>query len=235
MNFKKNKLKTIYFLVVILGTVWFVTYFVRNIHIDQDTLVINKDAPTEYLSIVDIKDTSELKPKINYVTKYRAPITLLNYKNRYSLIFYKICNNIEVPITQFININYDYSLYNSSQTYSVVKEKYFELNFLDDTTGKITKLKLNLVGDSISNLIKSDTLLLYNLKFSQISWFVNSNKFFDINIELRNITPFSKKIPASIAFLKRDNSLFFILLSVNDDGSYFDKNMLMNLLFPVSK
>jgi hypothetical protein len=232
MNAKRAKFRIAYFIIVSLGIVGFLIYFILDISHDHDRLILNEDIPSEYLSILKIKDTSELKPLISYNTKYRFPITLMDYKTKYTLIIYKVCDSLAVPITKFVHIKYNYSLGRSFGIYTVVNENIFELNFLDDTIKKCFQIEMNLSGDSISNLMQSDTLISYYLKFDQISWTKNSNNFLDIYIEPKDITPFAKKIPASIAFLKRNNSLFFILLTVNGYNTSFETKFLLNLLLP---
>jgi hypothetical protein len=231
MNAKRAKFRITYFVIVSLGIAGFLIYFVLDIYHDHDRLILNENIPSEYLSIFKIKDTSELKPLISYNTKYRFPITLMDYQTKYTLIIYKISDSLTVPVAKFVHVNYNYS-FKSSGTYSVVNENLFELNFLHDSTKKYYQIEINLSGDSISNLTQSDTLISYYLKFNQISWTKNSNRFLDIYIEPKDITPFAKTIPASIAFLKHNNSLFFILLSVNGYNTSFDTKLLLNLLLP---
>jgi hypothetical protein len=237
MKTKRVRIRIIYYIILIIFIIGYIIYSFRNLHIRSKDLLVNHDTkiPAEYLSLLNLKDTSDIKPVINYVTKYRFPISLVDYKKKYTLIIYKIIDSLDIQITKVIHVNHSYSDKKTNVIYSIVNENHFELSFSSDTTYKLQYIELNLSGDSISNIYQSDTLVTYYLKFDQISWTKFPNKYLDIYIEPKDISPIAKKIPASISFIQHKGSLYFILLSVNDYSSYFEKEILQNLIIKTPK
>ncbi|MDP4251944.1 MAG: hypothetical protein Q8918_17730, partial [Bacteroidota bacterium] len=87
----------------------------------------------------------------------------------------------------------------------------FTLDYSNDTTNRIDKIILNLSGDSLQIRVSGDTLVNYYLRFKQISWSNGPDRKLDVYIEPRGFLC----IPADIAFIKRQNKLYFILVSIN--------------------
>jgi hypothetical protein len=230
MNYKGRPMRNLYYVFVGIFIVGFVTYYFHNIFNNRDIVTLSQDIPSEYLSILNQNDTSEIKPVITYSSKYRFPITLLDYKQKYTLIIFKISDQFGIKTTDDIHIKQHYSNEKTYGTYSIVNENHFEVYYHNDSAFKFNRIEVNLSGDSITNIIQSDTLLLYYLKFNQISWTKKNNGILDIYIEPKDVSPIAKKIPASIAFIKRANSFFFVLFTVNDYSSSFDQGMLLKLL-----
>ncbi len=98
MSVNGGRLRIIYFIIVSLLIIGYLTYSMRNIYNNHDGLILNQAIPHEYLSLLNLKDTSDVKIVINYTTKYRFPITLIDYKNKYTLIIYKICDSLEISL-----------------------------------------------------------------------------------------------------------------------------------------
>jgi hypothetical protein len=229
---KSKKIKIAYYVIGGLLVIGYLIYLMTAFYKNKDSLTLTKNYPSEYLSLLNIKDTSEIHPVINYTTKFRFPISLIDYQNKYALIIYKISDSSEnISLTKQILLNKNYSYEKSSEIYLGVNENYFELFYHNnDRKMPFGQLSLNLSGDSISNLTQSDSLISYYLLFNQISWTRKPDNFMDIYIEPKDATPLAKMIPASVTFLKRNGSIYFVMLSINDHSSAIDKSLIRNLI-----
>ncbi len=228
---KGKKARIVYYVILGILVFYFLIYpFSKFFKIKNDSYIQDHTVPSDYSSLFVTRDTAVLKKITSYSTKYRFPICLFDYKSKYALIVYKISDSINNPLSKEITVRKSYSRNYSSEVYTIVNEKYFELKYNDDTIRKITHIELNLSGDSITNQVQNDSLVLYYLLFHQISWTKNPNTSLDIYIEPIGFTAFSNRIPASIAFIKRNNSLYFVLLSVGDESSSIDRTILPGLL-----
>jgi len=232
MKSRRFKASIVYYTIIVIVFIGYLFYALRNMADSQNNLLLTKENPLslEYLSLFNLRDTFDMKPLINYITKHRSPISLFDYKKKYTLIIYKICDNFEIPITNVLQIKNTSSDSKTNNIYTSVNENHFQLYFSDDTTNKFNFININLSGDSIINLIQSNYTIAYYLKFGQISWSKLPNNNLDVYIEPKDISPFAKKIPASIGFIRHTNSLYFVLLSVNDYSKSFDTKLLQNLL-----
>jgi hypothetical protein len=195
-----------------------------------DNLVFSKEIPHDYKSLFNFSDSSLFQIVLSYNTKYRAPFALIDYKTKYKIIIFKVGDSITESLQSFIKVRHKYSNDNAGTIYNAVNESRFYLAYSQDTTNNIASITLNLFGDSIQNIIKSDTCINYYLRFNQISWSRNFNKNLDIYIEPEGNFTKTTRIPSSIMFIKHNNKVYFILFTVNNDDEYFDKHLLQNLL-----
>jgi hypothetical protein len=195
-----------------------------------DSLKLSKDIPEEYKSFFNFRDTSLFNIALSYNTKYRAPFSVIDYKTKCTIIIYKITDSITESLQRLIKVSHHFSSNNRGIIYDVVNEYGFYLAYSPDTTNKINSINLNLFGDSIQNIIQSDTIINYYLKFNQISWSKDFDKSLDIYIEPDGNFTKTTRIPSCIMFIKRHSKLYFILLSVKSDDDYLDKHLLQNLV-----
>lgn len=230
MKHKGRLLKIIFFGILFLIAAIYIIQNMRNLHKYHDILLPNSDIPSDYMAFLNPKDSLDVKLRLNYSSKYRYPVCVLDYKNRYRLIIYKIQDSFEFPLTGKIKINTQKPFEKTEGIYNIVDESNFRLYISGDTSKNYNQIDLNLSGDSISILSNSDSLLLYYLKFNHISWLNAFNKYVDVYIQPTYSLPLSKNMPASLAFIKRNNSLYFIFLTVSDSTEYFKEDLMLSLI-----
>jgi hypothetical protein len=230
---KKNiRNRIIYYFIIGFFLFGYLIYSSYELFKNFDNLVLNKDLPSnEYLSFLNFGDSSDFKPVINHSSKFRFPISLIDYKKKYTIIIYKLSDSFDNSVSNQIIVDKNYSDQKTTGIYTIVNENIFRMYYRSDTSIRSNQFKVHLSGDSIVNSMQSDSIVMYNMKFDQISWSKIPEKYLDIYIEPKNVTPFAGKIPASIAFIKRNKSLYFIMLSMNDNTANLDPRILPHVLY----
>jgi hypothetical protein len=78
---KNIRNRIMYYILIGLYLLGYLIYSSHELIKNSDRLVIDQDSPSsEYLSFLNIGDTSDFKPVINYNPKFRFPISLIDYK-----------------------------------------------------------------------------------------------------------------------------------------------------------
>jgi hypothetical protein len=198
----------------------------------QNPITVITTIPSDYLNLFN--STTKQKLTLQSAAKFKLSNTIcyLNYDNKYDLELTKI--NINSPFDIDKNIVEDYK-----ESKSVVSDRYLPNNKVDFTSNYITissenisKIYLSLYGDSIRTITKNDSVAYYYLKLKNVSIQHQPNGVKEIFIDAKTeFYLFTKKPQISLAFIRKQNSLYFLLLAAKDDSTQLDSDLLQKLIF----
>ena len=114
--------------------------------------------------------------------------------------------------------------------YTPFLENGFKTNYQSSPTISPSKITICLNGDSIQTIIKNDSIAYYFLKLKNISVKYDDDNNDVIFIDgAQGLRQFSY-IPLNVMFLKRNQSLYFILLAPKDFNKKLEPDFLLNLI-----
>jgi hypothetical protein len=170
-----------------------------------------------------------IKSDLTFFNENRFPVATFNYKDDYKIIVYKFPIRGESDLNKIVNVTRS----TMSLTYNLVYNKLLFLKYYDYQTINnnevkvINNINLSLSGSSIKNIIKTKTILGYNLRLNRLGIRKNNTENTDILVNpIKNTEP----LEVEIAFIRKKNKVFFVLMIPNDDNVIVKCNTLIDLI-----
>ena len=187
--------------------------------------------PKEYLSLFTGEAQQKLIPIISEKTASRNVLSKFTYDRQYRIFVYKIdvtgnasLKDMISEATKGTGLTYDIA-------YHSFGNRTIEISYKPGKTTAAKRLYLTVEGDSLLGLIKNDTLCYYYLKCSKFSLCYDEKEPNDFVIEtVPPIIYTVKELPFNVAFIKQNNSLYFVFLSVEDAKQVMPADMLLKLI-----
>ena len=198
-----------------------------------------EDLPVSYsLTSEDsllIKDIYRQKIKVNVVhnSKVRGPVSMLFFDQSYHLIIYKIhllSGNLplqNILQTQIRNadrsVGYPYTIYTDNIN--------FKFQCKAGLVSSVSKVYLTVSGDSLRTIAKNDSIIAYNLDCKNLSIRYQDQGPVDIFVVgNEKFLSGTNAIPMDILFLKRDDNLYFLLLTPRNEKGILPRELLYNVI-----
>lgn len=191
-------------------------------------------APNNYINL--FKSTAQKKIAVTYTSfaKYRDSISYLVYDKKYDIEISKIRTGANLNLEKDIIDSYkEPNGVFSNNTTGVMpyNENNFEINYKGESTESAIKIYLSLLGDSIKTIVKNDSIANYFLNVKNMFVQYKPDSVYQIFIEAKtHFYFFSEKQPVSLMFLKKNNTLYFLLLTIRNDDDKLDPNLLYKLV-----
>ncbi len=189
----------------------------------------NKSALNEYLPsthtfssedsiLISPAYIDSLKMVEKYQSKVRNPVTLLEYRNRYSLLYYKFDSLKDFELS---NVKIKQASVDRTQdvSYRIIVNNYtkFKLEYKSGLLKPASELFLTFSGDSIKNIIKSNSVIGYSLLLNNLSIKYNAEEPIDFYIE--NAGNFVTQSPTHLnLFLFKKHSEVYLLIVTPING-----------------
>jgi len=194
---------------------------------------MEKIVPDEYLNLFNAQ-TQESKKLISKSTlsfKLRNAISYLNYDEDYSIEVTKINVNSSLIFKKDIVEGHKKISGGFSGSEMSYHENNIFTNYRAISQDKASKIYLSLYGDSVRTVLKNDSVAYYYLKMEKAYVQYNLGGIYEIFAESdKKLFFFSKNRPVSLLFLKKRDSLYFLLLTTNDDNTKLDPDLLYKLV-----
>lgn len=227
------KSKKLYFL-IILGGIF--TYNIFNIVHSYIKLSKNmaegiRPRVTNCYNELFLKSKSDLlKSDLTFFTKGQFPIATFNYRgNEYKIIVYKFNVQKSINLDHLINLQTEAS----KQTSDVVYDNLFSVHLFNYNVSnesrivKVNTIQLSLLADSIQKTIYQENLIGYSLYLNTLG--IRKNNQNETEVFINSVNNL-KYIKSEVAFLKRDDAVYFMLLIPEKEREILPSRLLADLI-----
>jgi hypothetical protein len=185
-------------------------------------------APPDYSDLFNDSAQEQLILKVTYLINGRNPMSNYFYKDRYSVLVYKI--NIPSDSTLKSIIRQDFKGANKSLTmdYTELGFHQFKLSYAGDSVPEAKNVLVTFYGDSVAKIFKNDSVNSVYIVLNRIIIRYEANEGPDIIAEKLNA--FKDNTPMILIFVKRKSSLYFIFVSNIDNNYPLDRRLPFKLL-----
>jgi hypothetical protein len=189
---------------------------------DQETS--SKIPLKEYNNLFSKETQDKLQILATVKSRNREPISTYIYDTRFNLCVLKVILFKNSDLKNVIKYQNRTSYKTLNATYSGLPSSNFDMSIKAGKSVIVSLLYFKFSGDSIKSIVKNDSLYCYYLKFKTFSINYN-NEPYDVigNADESNI-------PASIAFKKRGDFLYIIIITVAKGKEELQPGLLYSLI-----
>ncbi|MBB6126371.1 hypothetical protein [Mucilaginibacter lappiensis] len=229
---KQNKFKKYLLGSLAGGLLIYIGYFFYSstVELSENKMVVEQKSPVNYTNLFDAEAKKKIVLQSAVSFKHRNSVAYYIYDKKYGL------EVTQINIKQNLLFRKDLAETHTTEGYSFPDAKLpfneggFTTNYNVISKDAASKIYLSLRGDSIHTLLKNDSVAYYFLKLQQVYISYVPKGVYDIYIQANTkFYFFSKKQPVSLMFLKRNDALYFLLLTVNDADEKLPPNLLYDL------
>ena len=193
---------------------------------------ISLNLPDEYANLFDTRIRQKLTVQSTVSFKQRSPVCYLVYDSKYDIEITKINTN---PI---FNFNTNVLILKNKKMSAEMADTYLPSIKANLTThynpvspNAISNIYISFSGDSIINTVKDDSLISYYLKLKEmnISYKLGGIKEIFVN-STNKLSILNSKPSVDVAFFKRNNRVYYILVVSKDDSTNLEPGFLNKLL-----
>jgi hypothetical protein len=195
---------------------------------DLDSSGYSRNIPREYADLFLNKKGIVFDSSVT--SKHRNLVSEFHNEQFYIQICKLDTDSLKIPLNKIVKENNNLSEM-SSYTYYVdaSTNKQFQIKYKLGAKEKVSDIYLTLYGDSTQILKNNDTVVYYYSNFENFSIRFQKESKIDIYGKVKD--NFKKtKVPLEIMFLKRNNNLYFILMSNKNYSAGLDLYALYNLI-----
>jgi hypothetical protein len=224
-----NRKKRVILAVIIFGLVIYITVglIYPVIRDSKELLPSSNILPSDYLNLISEKyrDSIEVTETVN--SKVRAPVSVFRV-NKFHIAVYKINLTSNEPITNTLHEEFRLIKQSDLTTYRHVNiSANCHLKYKAGGVDSISNIFLSLSGNSIRTLLSTDLIRAYHLDAEGVSIRYGQNARIDIVIET-GVGVVS--IPMELLLLKKNNTVFLLVLCPDDISKDFPDLSLYNLI-----
>jgi hypothetical protein len=230
---KRNKrIKIILFLLLGVSVVIYIAnvlYHAIN-ELSDNPITFEKKEPIDYISLFNPEVQKDLVFQYGSSFKLRNTIAHLIYNKKYDVELTKITVKPNFQIKTDIIETYDEPKGFPPQTITSYNGNDLATNYNGNSTDTVSKIHLSLYGDSTRISIKNDSIACYNsdLKSAHVQY--KSEGVYEISVDVKkNFYFFHAKKPVTIMLKKRNDYLYFIILSDRTGNTKLDPYLLRKL------
>lgn len=221
-------------IVLIIAGISFLAYIVNicynlSIRDAADPEITKYDLPKDYNELFKDSVKSYFTKKNTRTHKSRNDISAFSYRDKYKLEITKIGYSINIPVSKLIEEKYT-STTPLDGYITISKEEGFETSFQRFEKRNPTKIHLFLYGESTRTIIKNDSVASYYLKLKNCAVCYDQSDNKAIYIDANQGLEAYSNIPINIMFIKKHNSLYFILLAPTDPNAKLAPDLLGSLI-----
>ena len=145
---------------------------------------------------------------------HSTPISVIEFNKKFNIIICKDSLVQDKPVRSLISVEYRREKYSSYEEYNTVFNGSYQFYSRINLPTKTDHVFLTLAGDSISNIVKNDSIFSYHLYCDNISMRYSPKNIIDIYAKGAPAPPFGNKkfISMNILFIKRANILYTLML-----------------------
>jgi hypothetical protein len=194
-------------------------------------MIVENDAPNDYINLFNAVAQKKIVLQSTISLKYRNNVTHYIYDKKYSLEVTKIGIKSNLRLRRDIVENYKSEDGNFPNVSLPINETDFTTNYNGTSTDTASKIYLSLHGDSIHTMLKNDSIAYYFLKLKSVYISYAPKGTYDIYIQANTkFYFFTKNKPVSLMFIKKNNTVYFLLLTVKDTDEELYPNLLYKLI-----
>jgi hypothetical protein len=188
--------------------------------------------PSEDSSIVSKKCLSELEVDHVYRHKFINPISVILFEKRYLLVIYKINLLSERSLKDLLFSRVEDVDRTTGKVYKVINyNNFIKLQFQNARQSPVSNIYLTLSGDSITRLVKNDSILSYHFLCHNFSVRYGNKDAIDIfAVGDDRLFGTTVRMPMDLVFLERNGAVFVLIMTPNEEHSSIDPAFLNNII-----
>lgn len=223
--------KIIYWIIGLVICFFVVKAIVQIIISFNESDFYSEDLKKEYMNLFSENNQDSLSVVWNYNSKVRNQISLFDYGNqkKYCITVYKIPIAKDFSLNE-INIEKAHKeTLSAGNIYTTINEGLlFELNYVSGSPPQAKSINFSYSGDSLEDIVENDSIKYYSLNAESFSIRYNKENVVDIFGKAEDF--WNKRLALNVLFLKRNNSLYLLLMTVNHNTDILPSDLLYNLI-----
>jgi hypothetical protein len=185
--------------------------------------VLSNTPIKEYNSLFTKEALNKLKIFENIISKNRPAISSYIYDKTYSITVTKVDLTKSSTLVNMIDYRNGISNKFLNAVYTDLPST-FDLSINTDKPTNVSTIHFKSDGDTIKLVVKTDSIYCYYYKFKTFSITYNNEVYDIVGIADESNTP------ASLAFVKKNNELYVILMFVKEGEERMKENQLFSIL-----
>jgi hypothetical protein len=229
---ESRKVRSFAYGVVLIGfVIYVITFFYKAIvSLPSSPVIIKKVAPSEFVSLFNSEARHRLRFKETWSSNSRASISFFTYGEKYELEMTEMGRNFNTSLVTGVIESYVRPKGRIGIKIPAYKTE-FTTNYKDPSSGPESKIYVSLIGDSTLTVLKDANIVEYYLKLEHIYVQYKPDGEFEISIDANTRANLLKtEKPASVMFLRKKDSLYFLLLTSKDKTVKLPPGLLNSLV-----
>lgn len=220
----QNKKRNVRILLIVCFVPFIAWLGIRTVEaFKNNARAFEEDLPTIYTisrqdsNLINPQYRKELKVIEVRRSKVRDNITILSIGEEYTVIIQRLKLLPSSPLNKIIHTTKAGTSRSTMIIYSIVNLGDFSYQYKAGAVETASDLFLTLSGSAVKTLQQNDSLLSYSLRARDVSLRYREDSPVDTYITIKEgfIT---KAVPMNIMLLKKNNAVYFIILSAKDGG-----------------
>jgi hypothetical protein len=233
---KRNRIVIIAFIIVLISLVGYIgnkiyQAFKSNERAFAEDLPITYKMPKEDSALILAKYYDRIKVIQVRNSKVRNHVSQLIFDDKYPLFIYKIDSTGILSLRDSFIIENIKTDRTTGITYNILDNGFYKFQYKAGTVGNPSFLYLTVVGDTIQQFVRNDSIVLYNLVCQNMSIRYNEDDPVDIFIEGKQKGFYTLRIPMSILFLKRKKNTYLLVLTTDSSNLSLPSGILYSIVF----
>ena len=175
---------------------------------------------------------SAIKPQKNENSKSASPVSFLLFDDSFHLVVHKINLSKEQSLNEVLLTAIKGSDQSTGVTFRVFNFNGFSrLKWRGTPSLPVSRIYLDLDGDSLTNDIKNDSIYSYHLLCNTLAIKYTEGGLIDIFMEGEHSTLWNKELtPLDLLFIKKGKALYLLLMAPINRKSAIPPLLLYNLV-----
>ena len=187
--------------------------------------------PVDYNGLFNQDALQKLASTGTLTVKLRNAISYLRYDKKYNLELTKIDISPRFKLTNDIIEGYTQAAGHLPLAMVPFEGVAYNTSYKSESTAKASKIYLSLVGDSVKTLLKNDSMAYYYLKLKNAYVQYKLGDVYEIEAQTNTkLFFFDDEPPVSLLFVKKQNELYYLFLTISGNTKSLDPNLLYSLL-----
>lgn len=225
---KNKNIKLILAILVGLAVIVYIIIFFNNAknELSENPIKLERQIPTDYINLFNPQVQRNIVLQSATSFKLRSTIADAVYNNKYDIIITKVSVKSGFDLKNDIVEIYNKSEGAAPKTNSSYNENNFKITYNGSSRSAISKVYLSLDGDSTANYYKNDSVTYYYSYLNAANLQYKHEGVNEITIEAKN----DQKKPIVIMVTKKNDWLYFIIMSGRKDDAPLSPNMLYEMI-----
>lgn len=226
---KNKNIKLILAILVGLAVIVYIIIFFNNAknELSENPIKLERQIPTDYINLFNPQVQRNIVLQSATSFKLRSTIADAIYNNEYDIMITKVAVQSGFDLKNDIVGIYNKSEGAAPKTNSSYNEDNFRITYNGSSSDTISKVYLTLDGDSTANYYKNDSVIYYYSYLKAANLQYNHEGVNEITIEAKKS---DQKKPIVIMFIKKNDCLYFIIMSGRKDDAPLSPNMLYEMI-----
>jgi hypothetical protein len=210
--------------IVIFGGILLYTFSKGADYLPQ----ISFSIPNDYKNLFSDSAKKELVVEASYSSPGRNCFAILNYKQQYEIIAYKFSGQRRGTLKDILKQDLKGDKRTVFSKFNVIKRSNIKITYSYDSVPATKNIIVIFYGDTVNSLVGNDSIYEAKFRLRRIAFRYDFAAPADINFENAKVN--SDQIPVELLFIKKDGSLFFVIVSAKTNDADLNTNVFTHLI-----